>query len=255
MLEGYNVFDFGEAFTCDDDCREFLFNLKWQRGYKCSKCGCTKSWKGRTRFHLRCSKCWYDESVTANTVFHKIKIPLIKAFGMGFRIAYAKKASSCLGLSRDYAVSKDSAWLFKRKTQEAVREGNFSGSPCFHYKKDAILTKRANNKNSVNGSFEKNITETDPETFPGKELSIPRIMSKERMKEFFKNAEINGKNIVAHNFRTWINGIHHHCSERYMSGYLAEYFFRHQHRKQVNIIWHRLIECFVRGKPYYYKSI
>ena len=57
---------------------------------------CTKSHKGKTRFHLRCQSCGYDESVTSHTVFHKPKIPLLKAFGMTFRLAVKKKGMSTL---------------------------------------------------------------------------------------------------------------------------------------------------------------
>ena len=41
--------------------------------------------KARTGFIFVCQACRYDESVTANTVFYKLKIPLLKAFGMSFR--------------------------------------------------------------------------------------------------------------------------------------------------------------------------
>ena len=54
-----------------------------QDGFKCSKCqgrkGCMK--KGY-RYH--CYECNYVESSTANTLFHKVKFGLQKAFCMVF---------------------------------------------------------------------------------------------------------------------------------------------------------------------------
>ncbi len=252
MFEGYDQYDFNESFRCEDDCKKYLFDLKWKDGFKCLKCGCAKSWKGRRKFHLRCSNCWYDESATANTVFHKIKIPLLNAFGMAFRISTSKKASSCLGLSRDYAVSKDSAWLFKRKSQEAVKE-IFAEPPRYHYKKELLLEGRRVNSLDV---ASKDCSLTPSNCFSGsKKLSMPRIISKERIGQAFSGFEGRSRHILEYNFRIWVNGVHHHCSDRYLSGYLAEYFFRYSNRKEINLVWHRLIECFLKGRPYYHRAI
>ena len=51
-----------------------------------------KEFKGRTRYYKRCKNCRYDESVTANTVFHDMKMPLLKAFHLIFRIVQKRKA-------------------------------------------------------------------------------------------------------------------------------------------------------------------
>jgi len=81
----------------------------------------TKVIKGRTRFHLRCQICSYDESDAAHTMFHKLKIQLLKAFGMSFRLAVRKKGMSSTELAREYSTNQKSSWLFKRKTQEAMK--------------------------------------------------------------------------------------------------------------------------------------
>ena len=104
-----------------DDCKQYLFDLTWKNGYQCRRCGCTKSHKGKTRFHLRCQRCCYDESVTANTVFHKLKIPLLKAFGMSLRIAVKKKGMSTTELAREFSINQKSSWLFKRKCSRKSR--------------------------------------------------------------------------------------------------------------------------------------
>jgi hypothetical protein len=91
MFQGISAQQFNKYFQNEDDCKQYLFDLKWKKGYRCRRCGCTKYYKGRTRFHLRCRSCGYDESVTAQTIFHKLKIPLLKAFGMAFRLSVRKK--------------------------------------------------------------------------------------------------------------------------------------------------------------------
>ncbi|MEJ7739723.1 MAG: IS1595 family transposase [Chitinophagaceae bacterium] len=120
MFQGITISEFNKFFTSEDDCRQYLFDLKWNDGYRCRNCNGKKSCKGKTRFHLRCTQCGYDESVTAHTLFHKMKIPLLKAFGINFRISVRKKGMSTIELANEYGINQKSSWLFKRKAQEAM---------------------------------------------------------------------------------------------------------------------------------------
>lgn len=54
----------------------FLNDNKWNGGYECRKCGNKKSCDGNSKFSRRCTKCRYDESITAFTIFHRCKFPL-----------------------------------------------------------------------------------------------------------------------------------------------------------------------------------
>lgn len=95
-------------------------------GINAAGVGLQKAIRVKPVFHLRCRACHYDESVTANTVFHKLKIPLLKAFGMSFRIAVKKKGMSTTALAREFSINQKSSWLFKRKAQESMKSsGNY----------------------------------------------------------------------------------------------------------------------------------
>ena len=121
MFKGMSIKEFNRAFQNEGDCHQYLFDLKWVNGFCCRRCGCTQSYKGKTRFYMRCRACRYDESVTAHTMFHKLKIPLIKAFGMAFRLSVKKKGMSTTELAKEFSINQKSSWLFKRKTQEAMK--------------------------------------------------------------------------------------------------------------------------------------
>ncbi|RYG53469.1 MAG: IS1595 family transposase [Chitinophagaceae bacterium] len=123
MFNSTNPQDFYKNFACDDDCRQYLFDLKWNSGYVCRKCGNNRSWKGRTNFHRRCTACGYDESCTAYTLFHKPKLPLLKAFGIVFQIISSKKGKSTVDLAREFGVNQPTAWLLKNKVQKAASIG------------------------------------------------------------------------------------------------------------------------------------
>ena len=86
MFQGLNAIEFAKHFMNNEDCYNYLIELKWSKGYQCSRCGCKEFYKGRTYYYRRCKSCYYDESVTANTIFHGIKMPILKAFHMTFRL-------------------------------------------------------------------------------------------------------------------------------------------------------------------------
>ena len=51
------------------------------------------------------------------------------------------------------------------------------------------------------------------------------------------------------NLKGWLRGIHHHCSEKRLQGYLDEYHFRYNRRNNMDTIFDLLIKRMVRNKP------
>ena len=47
MFEGITLKEFKSRFKTNDDCMEYLVELKWGSGYKCSKCKNETYCKGR----------------------------------------------------------------------------------------------------------------------------------------------------------------------------------------------------------------
>jgi hypothetical protein len=122
MFKGINAIEFSKKFTSNEDCYNYLMTIKWRKGYQCSKCGGSDSYKGRTYYYRRCKQCGYDESVTANTIFHGMKMPVLKAFHMIFRLTAKKKGMSTVELGTEVGVEQKTAWLFKRKVQAAMKK-------------------------------------------------------------------------------------------------------------------------------------
>ena len=120
MLKGLTIVEFRERFKTEADCLNHLIELKWGNGYKCLKCNCEQFGKGRKWFYRRCKQCGYDESVTANTLFHKCKIKLLSAFEIGYRLSVKKKGMSSNELSKEFGCQQRSAWLLKAKFQNAM---------------------------------------------------------------------------------------------------------------------------------------
>ncbi len=115
------MLSFMEKFGTEEQCLRHLTKIKWGGQFKCFKCAHTVSIKGRTWHHRRCQNCGYDESCTANTLFHKLKFPVVKAFWIVYQLSTMKKGLSTLEISRQYGIHQETAWFFKRKVQAAMR--------------------------------------------------------------------------------------------------------------------------------------
>jgi len=292
MFQGITIKQFQQFFANEDDCKQYLFDIKWKDGYQCRRCNATKYLKGRTAFHLRCGKCGYDESVTAHTLFHKIKIPLIKAFGMGFRIAVRKKGMSTVELANEFAVNQKSSWLFKRKSQEAMKSSGkhllatkvevdelMIGGPepgkrgrSKGDKKLVVIAVEKVKGNKIGRAYAEVIEDASAESFkPFFEKYIDKdnaqVVTDEwkgywplesefeiKQKPSAGGENFPGLHFVIMNLKGWLRGIHHHCSDKFMNGYLNEFFFRFNRRNFLNTIWHKLIERFMTNTPYWYKA-
>jgi transposase-like protein len=119
-----SINDFREHFKTSEDCYNFLIAQKWGAGFKCRRCGCTNWYKGKQWFYRRCSSCRYDESATANTLFHKSKLGLLKAFEFAFRVSVKKKGMSTTELAKEFSCQQKSAWLLKAKYQNAMKNSD-----------------------------------------------------------------------------------------------------------------------------------
>lgn len=98
----------------------YLANSKWSSGYSCSKCSHTIAKRGTFPYDKRCQSCEYNETPTAGTLFHSIKLPLPIAFEMLYRICVSKKGISAMSLAREYNINYKTAYNFKRKVQHSM---------------------------------------------------------------------------------------------------------------------------------------
>ncbi len=62
----------------------------------------------------------YDESVTSNTLFHNLQMPVLKAFHMLFSTVSKKKGMPSVELATEVKVQQKTAWLFKVKIKNAM---------------------------------------------------------------------------------------------------------------------------------------
>lgn len=254
-----NEREFIQTFSNEEKCKEFIYELKWRNGFICRRCGNKHFWKGRTRFHVRCRECGYDESLTAHTIFHKVHIPLVKAFSIIYHVVGYKKGISTLDLSRIVSVSQKSVWYLKRKLQEVM--GADIAEACTGTTKqrigvvDGVILNHCGDK--LNG-LQRVIVGID-HSWEEVNDSVTTTFSAIEESRTFEPCNLvggryvdEGKSIFHYGFRSWLTGIHHHCSGKYLKGYFDEFSFRFAYRADGLKIWYRLLAVAMRSKPYVY---
>lgn len=120
-FKSLSLFDFRERFPNSDSCLSHLADIKWANGYECSRCGHTKYCCGGTAHSRQCTSCRYIESPTANTLFHKVKFDLLKAFYVVYFVSTNKKGITSTELARKLSLRQKTCWSFKRKVMKAMK--------------------------------------------------------------------------------------------------------------------------------------
>lgn len=119
-LKAVNFKEFKKIYPDDSACLQYVSGLKWKNDYACRKCGNAKSCKGKFPYSRRCTICGYDESATANTIFYRLKFPIIKAFYMVFLINSQRKITA-KNLSALISLRKETCSVFKRKLLSVLK--------------------------------------------------------------------------------------------------------------------------------------
>ena len=79
-MEMYFIGSMDNAFQSEEDCEKFLMKSRWSNGFFCPRCDHDSFYKVKTRSLLECKECRTQISITAGTVMHKSKLPLLLWF-------------------------------------------------------------------------------------------------------------------------------------------------------------------------------
>jgi len=274
---------FQKHFSNAEECYKYLASIKWGDEYKCRKCDNTNYCKGKQAHSRRCTRCKYDESATKNTGLERIGIDLCSVFHMLYRLSVDKKGMSSYELAREYEISQLSCWNFRTKVQMAMKssekfplEGNVDvdeflvGGPeegkrgrSKGKKKLVIVALERLNDGGFGRAYAKHIQQSSTEEFTpffkehialDAHIRTDKWPAYNALKENYPNLEqidsnngLNFREMHIHimNFKGWLRGIHHHCSQKHMQGYLDEYHFRFNRRNHMETIFHKLAERMV----------
>lgn len=259
----YNT-TFLDLFESDNSCYHYLVYLKWADGYNCKKCSSTKYGRGKKWHSRRCLKCRYDESATANTLFHKLKFPISEAFHIILQLLQIPQGLSTNGLSRQYSICQKTAWFFKRKIQQGMArieteafvesisskmerlpsidlkaimldEQGFGCVTCADVTKISCGELRSKQLHYIKLKSLRTLgsgSETEQMIQSKKEQH-----SKARGDQWIENLTVRKDFVVIHNshfkieLAQWVKKTHHHISKKHLFYYCCEHIYRHRRKK------------------------
>lgn len=123
-----SLLEFQRRFSSEEACQKALEQARWPEGFVCPRCGHLKASRITTRRLLQCSACHYQASLTAGTIFHKTRTPLVKWFWAMWMVAQDKGGTSATRLSKQLEVGYRTAWTMLHKLRKAMgtRDANYT---------------------------------------------------------------------------------------------------------------------------------
>lgn len=117
------LLEFQEHFHKEEACIEHLYKMRWPEGFVCPKCGCREEpYNVSSRKRYQCRHCNHQTSVTAGTVMHRTRVPLVKWFWAMYLMSHDKRGCSAKQIERELSLGYATAWLLCHKIRSAMGE-------------------------------------------------------------------------------------------------------------------------------------
>jgi transposase-like protein len=119
----YSLMEFQKSFPDNAACEKHLFEQRWQNGFACPQCGHGEAWYLTNRKIFDCKSCRFQTSLTAGTIFHGTKIPLVKWYWLVYHMAMDKVGVSISQMQRILEIGQyRTAWLMAHKIRKAMAD-------------------------------------------------------------------------------------------------------------------------------------
>ena len=292
IFKGQNLLEFSDRFKTDEDCKKYLVDIKWKDGFECTKCGHKKS-QIRKDLSRTCNICSHQESPTSNTIFHKVKFGVRKAFFITFEMATSTKSLSASYMGVRYGVTEKTARLWMHKVREAMessqnypmdgnvhidefvlggREKDKVGRSYKAKKKKAVTAVELTKEGKVKRMYAMRI-----EDFSAKSLQYIFINHVSRdakvttdkwrgyrpiskvydITQIESNSGMNFKALhtMIHQIKSWIRTTYSWVSDSNINRYFNEFCYRINRSQSKETIFNNLITKMVKKDKVYHKEI
>lgn len=291
-FEGQSIIDFFDTFKTDLDCLEYLAKIKWQKGFKCSKCNHDKYTIRKANLARDCNSCHHVESPTANTLFHKVKFGIRKAFGIAFEMSATTKSISASQIAKRYSISRPTAWLFMHKVRNAMKssglnpiEGTVFVDEFVYGGKEDLKQGRSNDSNKkkivmalelgedrgvkrvyfkkidnyssseLNKVFEAHISK-EAKVNTDKWTGYAPLKTAYNIKQLKSDtADFFEVNTIVHQVKSWLRSTFSWMHENHIEKYLDEYSYRLNRSIHKQTIFDNLITRMMRMQHISYQQI
>ncbi len=115
-----SFFEWQNRFLTEQNCHDYLLELKWPNGFICPRCGHEHANFIRTRQIYQCGACMHQTSVKAGTLFHRSHLSLQKWFWAIYFVGSDKGSISAVRLSKLIEVNWRTARSILKKLRKAM---------------------------------------------------------------------------------------------------------------------------------------
>jgi hypothetical protein len=287
-----SIIDFFDRYKTDKDCLEYLASIKWRDGFTCVKCHHKKFTIRKSNYARDCNLCHHIESPTANTLFHKVKFGVRKAFTIVFEMSAATKSVSSSQMARRLNVTRQTAWLFMYKVRIAMKsselhpisghilvdefvfggkEGLKQGGSKDSKKKKIVVAVEVDKKRGVKRAYFKSI-----DNYSSKELNkifVSHISSDAKittdkwkgylpLKEDYHITQIKSNvsdffevNTIIHQLKAGLRSVYSWMHQGHLEKYLDEYSYRLNRSIHKQTIFDNLINRMMNNNHISYQEI
>jgi len=292
IFKGQNLLEFSDRFKSDEDCKEYLAFLKDQSSYKCLRCNHTGC-QVKKDFARQCNICGHKESATSNTLFHKVKFGVRKAFFICFEMATTTKSLSASYMGVRYGVTEKTARMFMLKVREAMSssgnnpmDGNVHvdefvlggkdqgkvGRSYNSKKKKAVTAVELTDKGKVKRMYVKSIDDFSAQSLQyifvdhiSRQANITTdkwrgyrpIAKAFNITQIESNKGMNFKALhtMIHQIKSWIRTTYSWVSEHNLNRYFNEFCFRINRSQTKATIFNNLMLKMVDADKIYQKEL
>ena len=292
IFKGQNLLEFSEHFKTDLDCKKYLANFKWEKDFKCLKCN-HNACQIRKDFSRTCNKCSHTETASANTLFHKVKFGLRKAFFICFEMSTTTKSLSARYMGVRFSVTEKTARLFMHKVREAMKSsenhpingrvqvdefvlgGKEEGKVGRSYdskKKKIVCALQMTDTGNVKRMYAlkiKNFSAKELKRIFDKHIDAKASITTDLWKGYrpiakeydIKQIESNsGKNfkilhIMIHKIKSWIRDVYSWVSDFNINRYLNEFCYRLNRSQSKETVFNNIIKRMVKADKLYQSKI
>ncbi len=115
-----NFEQFIARFATEQNCNDYIVNLRWPQGFVCPRCHNDRSWTGK-RALLRCTECGHQTSITAGTIFQGTRKPLRLWFHVMWWMMSQKTGASAKNLQHTMGFRRyETAWTWLHKLRHVM---------------------------------------------------------------------------------------------------------------------------------------
>lgn len=113
--------EFQRMFPDEEACQQYLLKLRWPGGFVCPNCGGTAHYAYPHRRAIVCKACRRHLRLTAGTIMHRSKVPLLTWFYGAFLTATLTPGVSAVQLQRQLSISRyETAFQLLHKLRSAM---------------------------------------------------------------------------------------------------------------------------------------